>query len=141
MPKNRGKYLEYIFLNNERISGTTIHHITKGCDDGPIIIQKSFNVELEDNVNSLKIKSRKLELDLIKEIFDNKLYKKSGTPQKEEDATCYINSRTPDDSEVPNSLSLSDAYLISRAFNEDLYPGFFVHEGRKIYFRMKVSDE
>tara|TARA_B100001989_G_C24395957_1_gene391697 strand:+ start:49 stop:777 length:729 start_codon:yes stop_codon:yes gene_type:complete len=140
LPKNRGKYLEYIFLNNEEISGTSVHHISQGCDDGPIILQKSFKVELEDNVNSLKMKSRKLELELLKEIFEKKLYKKSGTPQREEDATCYLISRTPADSEVPNSLSLSDAYLISRAFNQDIYPGFFIYKGKKIYFRMELSD-
>tara|TARA_A100001388_G_C28657923_1_gene445306 strand:- start:63 stop:791 length:729 start_codon:yes stop_codon:yes gene_type:complete len=140
LPKNRGKYLEYIFLNNEEISGTSVHHIRKGCDDGPIILQKSFKVELEDNVDSLKIKSKKLELDLLKEIFEKELYKNSGVPQKEEHATCYLQSRNPDDSEVPNYLSLSDAYLISRAFNQDIYPGFFKYKGKKIYFKMELSD-
>ena len=140
LPRNRGKYLEYIFLNNEEISGTSIHHISKGCDDGPIILQKSFKVDLDDNVDSLKKKSKKLELDLLKVIFEKELYKKSGTPQKEEDATCFLEPRNPDDSEVPNSLSLSDAFLISRAFNQDIYPGFFIYKGKKIYFKMELSD-
>ena len=51
--QHRGKYLEYILLNDDNTSGATLHHIDKGCDSGPIILQQSYKVELTDTVQSL----------------------------------------------------------------------------------------
>ena len=141
LPQNRGKYLEYIFLNKEKINGTSIHHINKGCDNGPIILQKSYKIELSDNVKTLKSKSKKIELDLLQKIIDDNLFDKKGIPQREEEATCYLKKRTPEDSELSSSTSLLDAFLMARAFNPDLYPGFFKFNGRKIIFRMEITDE
>lgn len=141
LPKYRGKYLEYILLNDESYSGTTIHHIDQGCDSGPIVIQEKYKVEINDNVQSLLKKSYATELKLLDQVLSNPDTLNYGTAQQEYKSSTYIKSRTPDDSEVSSSLTLVEAYKKSRAFNDDLYPGFFRYKGFKIVFKMHLISE
>ena len=141
LPKYRGKYLEYILLNDESYSGTTIHHIDEGCDSGPIILQKRYKVELTDNVHTLLKKSYAAELVLLDTLLASPNTLDRGIRQEEGESSTYLKQRTPEDSEVSGNLNLIDAYKKSRAFNNDLYPGFFRHEGFKVIFKMHIIDE
>lgn len=141
LPKYRGKYLEYILLNDESFSGTTIHHIDQGCDSGPIVIQEKYAVDFNDNVHSLLKKSYAAELKLLDQVLSNPDTLNYRTTQQECESSTYIKSRTPDDSEVSSSLNLVEAYKKSRAFNDDIYPGFFRYKGFKIVFKMDLVAE
>ena len=139
LPKYRGKYLEYIFLNKDVYSGTTLHHIDEGCDSGPIILQSSFEVRFTDTVSSLLKKSYDKEILLLDKLVNNPDLILNSIPQDESKATTYITKRTPQDSRVNHMISLLDAFLMSRAFDSDRYPGFFVYNGYKITFTMTAD--
>ena len=138
LPRYRGKYLEYILINKEQISGTTLHHIDEGCDDGPIILQSSYSIEFTDRINDLLSKSYHHELLLLQKLIQDPAILSISLPQDNSLATCYLKSRTPSDSELDPSETLLDAYFKSRAFKNDLYPGYFVYRGYKVIFKMEV---
>ena len=47
--------------NGETVTGCTIHFVTEEVDVGPILVQKSCYVDIEDTVQSLKTKVQALE--------------------------------------------------------------------------------
>ena len=61
------------------------------------------------------------------------------TPQNELLATTYITQRNPENSLVDHSISLLDAYMLSRAFDNEKYPGFFIYNGYKVVFKMEAT--
>ena len=139
LPRNRGKYLEYILLNNDEYSGTTLHYIDEGCDSGPIILQESFKVEFTDTVKSLLSKSYSNETLLLDKLLNQPDLLINPTPQNELLATTYITQRNPENSLVDHSISLLDAYMLSRAFDNEKYPGFFIYNGYKVVFKMEAT--
>jgi methionyl-tRNA formyltransferase len=141
LPRNRGKYLEYILINDDKQSGCTIHHMTEGCDDGPIILQSVYPVEFTDTVDTLLSKSYHDELKLLLRLIEDPSLLEQATAQDESKATCFVRQRTPQDSELDSSETLLNAYLKSRAFNSDLYPGYFRYGQYTITFRMQVSED
>jgi len=62
LPKFKGlNTFEKILKNNEKKTGCTVHYVNKELDGGKIIIQKEFFINKNDDTNSLKIKTQKLE--------------------------------------------------------------------------------
>jgi len=139
LPRHRGKYVEYVFLEGDEVSGLTAHLIDDGIDTGPIILQSKFQVSDFDDMESILRKSLNLEFNMIEEIMD-KIVRKSltATPQDDSLACTHIAPRNPNDSEVSKELSLLQSYLISRAHKEN-YPTFFEHDNHKIVVKFEVS--
>jgi len=62
LPKFKGlNTFERILKNNEKKTGCTVHFVNEKLDSGKIIIQKSFFIDKNDNVEKLKDKTQKLE--------------------------------------------------------------------------------
>lgn len=60
LPDYRGANpIFWMFKNNEKVGGTTIHVIDEGIDTGNIVKQSKFNLSLDDNVLSYSIKCGK----------------------------------------------------------------------------------
>lgn len=54
LPKNRGCYpLLWHILNGDKVAGLTLHKITEGIDDGPIIEKIKKKITLDDTTKSL----------------------------------------------------------------------------------------
>ncbi len=139
LPRHRGKYVEYVFLEGDKVSGVTAHLIDDGIDTGPIILQSKFQVSDFDDMESILGKSLNLEFNMIEEIMDTIARKTLiATPQDDSLACTHIAPRNPNDSEVSKELSLLQSYLISRAHKEN-YPTFFEHSDRKIVVKFEVS--
>jgi methionyl-tRNA formyltransferase len=138
LPRHRGKYVEYVFLEGDQVSGVTAHVIDDGVDTGPIILQSKFQVSDFDDMESIIRKSLDLEFNMIKEIMDRVVGKTlTASPQDDSLACTHITPRNPDDSEVSKELSLLQSYRISRA-HKDNYPTFFEHDDHKIIVRFEV---
>lgn len=60
-----------VIKNNEKESGCTLHYVTEGVDEGPIVGQKKVEVLESDTPESLKNKVQKVEGELIVEILKN----------------------------------------------------------------------
>ncbi len=62
LPKFKGlNTFSRVIDNNEKKTGCTVHHVNEKLDGGNIISQKSFFISSEDDKNSLKKKTQKLE--------------------------------------------------------------------------------
>lgn len=54
-----------------RITGATLHLVTEGVDEGPIIAQKACEIGEDETPQSLKLKVQKLEQEMITEEMSN----------------------------------------------------------------------
>ena len=76
LPKFKGlNTFERALENNERTTGCTVHYVNNKIDDGQIILKKKFYINVKDSVESLKLKTQKLEYkaypEAIIKIFRN----------------------------------------------------------------------
>jgi len=77
LPKYRGRQpLFWALLNNEKTTGITIHKMDEFIDKGELIIQKKINIEPQDSLDSLYIKTIEegpnILFDAIKNLITNK---------------------------------------------------------------------
>ena len=76
LPKFKGlNTFERALKNKEKKTGCTVHYVNSKMDDGRIILKKKFNISKNDNIESLKRKTQKLEYkaypEAIIKIFRN----------------------------------------------------------------------
>lgn len=60
---------EAVIKNQEKQSGVTIHEVNTEYDDGKIILQKELELDIDESVDSLESKIKKLEQSTIIEAF------------------------------------------------------------------------
>ena len=61
LPKNRGRLTPFwVLYKGEKETGVSIHFVTEGIDDGPIIVQEKYLVQRSDNFNTLVKKNYEL---------------------------------------------------------------------------------
>lgn len=91
LPKNRGCYtIARALINNERITGVTLHYIDEGIDSGDIIAQKEIKIEAEDTGRSLFDKCTEMGFELFKENYHNIIEgKNSRIKQNDKEATYH----------------------------------------------------
>ena len=62
LPKYKGlNTYEKVIQNKEKKTGCTVHFVNEKLDSGKLIVQKSFFIKKNDQVDILKIKTQKLE--------------------------------------------------------------------------------
>ncbi len=83
LPKFRGPTpIQTALLNQEKLTGLTIHLTEKEVDTGDILTQKEIKIEKDDNYLTLEKKLAVLGAEMFMEIFDKWLEGKiSSTPQ------------------------------------------------------------
>lgn len=76
LPKYGGKGMygmhvhEAVVLNNEKVSGITIHYVNENYDEGAIIFQKSFDILKADNAEDVAKRIHKLEYEFFPKIIE-----------------------------------------------------------------------
>jgi len=61
LPRNRGRLTPFwVLFKNEKETGVSIHFVTEELDAGDIIVQKRFNIEEDDNFNTIVKKNYEL---------------------------------------------------------------------------------
>jgi methionyl-tRNA formyltransferase len=142
LPDYKGYHTEpYVIKNGESLHGITAHYLTKGLDDGDIIMQEKFPITPFSTVKSLKnkVESRAGAFfsKLFKLIQDNKVV---GVPQSKTKKTTLAKKRRPSDSEIDPTLSLSVLFNDIRCCDPELYPAFFYISGRKVGVKLFSID-
>lgn len=64
-----------VIAAGETESGATVHYVTAGVDEGEIILQKSFPVELGDTAETLAEKVHQIEYDIFPQAINQVLNK------------------------------------------------------------------
>ncbi|PWL30923.1 methionyl-tRNA formyltransferase [uncultured Roseivirga sp.] len=101
LPKYRGRTPHvWAIINNEKFTGVTAHLMTKGCDEGAIILQKEIMIDPEDTGASVLSKYEKVYPDLVNEVL-NQIAKGEMKPKKQDESLAtYFGKRTPNDGEI-----------------------------------------
>lgn len=92
LPKYRGRYsIPHAIFNGEKETGVTLHYMTEGLDDGPIILQRSYPLTHDDTAKTAYDTFTRVGAELF-ETFVQTL-EDGGTiyavPQDESQATYY----------------------------------------------------
>ena len=68
LPKFKGlNTFSRIIKNKEKKTGCTVHYVNETLDSGKIILKKFFFIKKDDNIETLKIKTQKLEYKAFSE--------------------------------------------------------------------------
>ena len=134
LPCNRGcNPIQWAIINGQTESGVTLHEITSGIDEGPIIDQRSVPIEMHDDWIMVRDRISTSTDDLI---VANKATILSGTWKSfAQDATraTFGHRRTAADGQFEWSFPVIDIYNQIRALLPPLPPAFYLDEsGRHI---------
>lgn len=137
LPRYRGPTsAAYILINNEKESGSTIHHMTRDMDRGDIVAQSKVPVTTFDTVRSLQRKVYASEIQLVMDALAAVETGVKPLSQDEGVASEFPRRRTPADSEIDPSLPLLELFNQIRACDPDEFPAFFFHQGEKVCVRL-----
>ena len=125
LPKGRGRApLAWLILNQEKKGAATFFLMGEGADDGPIFVQKEFEINNNDTVRSVADKVLKnIGLALDTWLPDLKKGVWNPKPQNHENASWY-GKRDPNDGIIDWSQSAYDIDRKIRATTRP-YPGAF----------------
>ena len=133
LPKNQGcNPTQWAIINNENITGITLHAINSKIDSGDILDQTEVPIFFEDTWLDVSTRlSEATDLIIKKNIFNIINGKWSLTSQKTKLAS-YNRRRNAEDSLFSWEEPVVDIYNKIRALLPPLPPAFFYNENRKI---------
>jgi methionyl-tRNA formyltransferase len=137
LPRYRGPTTAaYILINDERESGSTVHYMTANMDRGDIVAQSRIQLTAFETIRSLQRKVYASEPQLVIEALMALESGAQALPQNESMATEFPKKRTPDDSAIDPSKSLTALFNQIRACDPDEFPAYFYHQGEKVCIRI-----
>ena len=124
LPKYRGRFsTAHALFNGEEKTGVTLHWLSEGIDNGPIIKQKSYPITESDTGKTLYEKFTHVGTELFNEFV--KLWlsraKIPSTPQDESQAT-YYPKELPNNGEIDWSWDGEKIKRFIRAMTYEPYP-------------------
>lgn len=142
LPRGRGRAPIAWLIFEEKYGAANFFLMGEGTDDGPVFVQKPFNVESSDNATTIEqkiINSIELALDEWLPQLKNGLW--SPVPQDESLATYYA-KRTPEDGWINwTDSSINIDKLIRASFKP--HPGAytFLNQQKLIVFKTRLESE
>lgn len=117
LPVGKGPWpLPLIILKNLRTCGVSIHKASQEFDSGDILLQKSFKIDNNENLETLSCKVQMLSSDLLPELIKN--FKKYWNNSKPQGKGEYWKAPTFDDRRLDWSKSITDIDRVFRAFGK-----------------------
>lgn len=137
LPKYRGPSSgAYILINGEKQSGSTVHVMTPGIDDGPIVAQSRVDIGPFDTLRSMQRKVYATEPALVLRAIAALEAGEAPFPQDQSQGSTYPKKRTPADSRVDPHKPLAELFDSIRACDASEFPAFFIHQGEKVCIRL-----
>jgi methionyl-tRNA formyltransferase len=140
LPKYRGRYsIPHAIFNGEKETGVTLHYMTPGLDDGPIISQKSFPLSDNDTAKTAYDMFTSVGTELFEQ-FVEKVERGENivaTPQDESQAT-YFPKGMPGGGEIDWSWDGAKIRRFIRAYTFEPFPPPTFRIGEK---KMIITDE
>lgn len=140
LPEYRGSsMLNWMIINGETEGGIAIILVDEDIDTGSIVLQKRFEIKLQETIKDVVNKTDRifpsLLIEAIEKIENNTV---EITHQRLEEGT-YYHSRCPRDGEIDwNRYSAKQVYDLVRALTHP-YPGAFTYFNDKKLFIWKAS--
>lgn len=137
LPKYKGPTTgAYILQNNEKITGSTIHIMTKKVDDGDILGKSCVKLNPFDTIKSMQKKVYKLEPNLTLSIFEK--LKKGIRPVKQgkKYASSFPKIRKPEDSKISLYKPMINLINDIRACDPKKFPAYFIYKNQKVFVKL-----
>ena len=135
LPKYRGGApVNWGLINGEKKWGITLMYLGAKADNGDIIDQISFNINLDDNVKTVYDKVAEASINILNKNLPRIIKNTIVAKKQNENLATKFNKRNPDDGEIDWNRSSNDLYNWIRALTHP-YPGSFtyINDSRKIY--------
>lgn len=134
LPRNRGcNPIQWAIINRDTETGVTLHELTSGIDEGPIIAQRRVALLFEDTWQTLRDRLARATDELIAANLPQILSGSWTAHDQDERAANYCCRRTPDDGLFRWSQPVVAIYNHIRALLPPLPPAFYVDgEGRRV---------
>jgi len=143
LPAYRGRVpVNWVLINGEKVTGVTLHFMTKKADAGDIVGQKKVEIDFFDTARTLFDKLCQAAGELLDEVLPLiKMGAPPRMPQNEEKATTF-RGRKPEDGKIDWSKRALAIYHLVRAVTRP-YPGAFSFfpDGRKVTVWWCLPDE
>lgn len=125
LPKNRGMHpLNWSIIRGESETGVTVHYIGSGVDDGDIILQEAFPIEITDDINSVKDKATVLGGEILVKALDLIEGGKVKRQKQVHSQVTLAPKRTPEDGLIDWNDTSRNIFNLIRALSEP-YPNAF----------------
>jgi methionyl-tRNA formyltransferase len=139
LPKGRGSAaLIWKILEGENIVYITLFEADEKIDSGKIYFQEKIELSGHELSDEIRYKQAMKSFDLIKN-FLNQYPKIKGRNQ--DGKPTYYQKRFPRDSELDIDKTIRQQFNLLRAVDNNRYPAFFFHKGKKYVVKIyKVDD-
>jgi len=133
LPAYKGRHpLNWVLINGEKETGTTIHHVNEKFDDGKIIVRQKVKVAPEDTVLDVHWNTVRAGKKLLKKVFQIIGTKEFEGFTQDLSLASYNRPRTPRDGRIDWNQPDETIRNLVRSL-VDPYPGaYFYYHGKKI---------
>ena len=133
LPKNRGcNPIQWAIINGEYKIGVTMHEITSGVDEGPIIDQIQIPLLFKETWVDVKNRLIKLTDNLISKNLENILSGNWSSKEQINNLSTIGRRRNPNDSIFEWSDSVISIYNHIRALLPPLPPAFYINKNKEV---------
>lgn len=127
LPRNRGcNPVQWAIINGDVETGVTLHELTPGIDEGPIIDQRRVPLFFADTSQTLAERMARAADDLIAANLPKILAGRWTAEKQDERAANYCRRRTPDDGLFDWRQPVISIYNRIRALLPPLPPAFYL---------------
>lgn len=132
LPKYRGGApLVWAMINGDTHAGVTLFYLGDGIDDGDVIGQLDFEIDLQENIADVVRKATHASVELLRQYVPLLATGKAPRRPQDHSAATMMPQRKPEDGLIDwNSLSAFQVYNWVRAHTRP-YPGAFTFLGRE----------
>lgn len=129
LPKYRGcNPIQWAIITGERHAGVTLHEMTQGLDEGPIIDQRTVPILLEDTWLTVRDRIKTATDDLIRSNLPNVLSGRWSKTRQDDARASYGRRRTKEDGEFSWQDSVLAICNKIRALVPPLPPAYYLSE-------------
>jgi len=140
LPKYRGRCpVNWVLVNGEKETGTTLHYMTSKPDDGDIVAQKNILISADDTARTLFDKTVKASAVMLDEILPKIIKGTASRTKQDSSKASYFGGRKPADGEINWKKTSSEVRNLVRAVTQP-YPGAFSFAGTRKCFFWQVTE-
>lgn len=138
LPKGRGfSPLTWLVIEGRNEIPVCLLEAADGVDAGSVIYRDSLRFEGHELIGEMRAALGRMHVDLCRRFLDEPV-PPEGAPQRGEPTT--YRRRRPEDSRLDPARSIADQFDMLRTVDNDSYPAFFEHRGRRYRLAIEKQD-
>lgn len=139
LPKGRGwAPLFWQILEGKNMIPVCLIEAAEKMDEGDIYIRDHIELNGCELHNEIRLKQAEKTIEICMKFLNEY---KNLSPEKQEGVPTYYERRTPSSSELAIDVSIKDQFNSIRISDNENYPAFFIHSGRKYIIRVEKQED